>query len=737
MVGEDTKPWQIDGESIKSRRQVLSALASAGIVGLAGCGNEGGGESPTATDGATPTSQVTVETDETVTATVTQEETETDTVESGDVGGTLTIPISSSGDFQADKYTWIPDIFIGGAVETELDDTTYVDSACWDDFPIMGRWSQDFWWQNPGPIIPRTFSEVEFMLQEDGASPDNPNKIRYTIREDANWSDGEPIRALDGAGSHAAERARDGPLPENPTENSSARTTESHVRMPDGPDGKVYVVEDQYGYMDNQSMYALLVDGLIIRGGVKAPSHLDPWNGFMTEAVEQLNRAGDSGPGGLPMQGLSALTDKYNINGQTAEEWSNPDNVVCNGAWQPAEVRGAEEIILEPNPHHWNADSINFDQVRALFTGQEDRKKAQVASGELDWAQIDAGEGEIDAFAESMSELRVPAGGGGISMTHTGPFNNRDVRAALAYALNAEEIANTVHSTKTEPVTIPGFHSHWIEGVDWVDESWADENLIDYSQDIDRANQLMQNAGFSKNSDGVWQGNGTTLEYELPTTESSPTVEQVIAEQLSNFGVNTQVQVYDEATFSDKSDAGDFKLRMGSTVAGAFNSVWTMWFDGFNVGSNVRNSMYFDQKEYMRDMIRDKYNDREPASSWVSGNVEWWEPLTFDLPPVGDPDGSTEPFAASYVYGAEIGRGQAPDSTELKRKFLWTANWFLPDIPLFLNNDQIFINDENWNWPTDDYMWDYVGTGWSAWNVANMLSGRAPPSANPDDPPSE
>ena len=83
--------------------------------------------------------------------------------------------------------------------------------------------------------------------------------------------------------------------------------------------------------------------------------------------------------------------------------------------------------------------------------------------------------------------------------------------------------------------------------------SWAyNEAVGPYPFDVDRANQLLDEAGWVMGSDGVRHRDGERLEFVYSTTAGNPWREQtqrVLQDQWSNIGVEANIRNVDAATF--------------------------------------------------------------------------------------------------------------------------------------------------------------------------------------------
>jgi len=743
-----------------TRRKMLLAGALGGVGTLAGCG--GGGDdddggivtTTTTTIGDVPGTDTTTTTEGDGTTTTTTEDgqdTTTTGTESGVVveGQTLRVPVLQN----PEQMHLIWDV--ARAVESQYEEATAVYSATHEP-AIWGRWWHPSYHINAGESFPGIYESWEV----------TPEKITVNIREDANWSDGEPVRAYDANAQMSYWRwpqweGEDPPgWHPGPSEESILAAT-GNVEMPDGPDGKVFELHLQDpeiqpawleagGYeMTSRGNLLYRLGGFKPRMGVCWPSHIEPYNSLAEEAIENFDSHSEDG------MHLDELASRHVSDGDV-EASRDPDWFVSHGAWTLDEIRGAQEVVLTPNEYHRHYEDINFDEVILEYSEEERRTRAALQSGRLDYAEVEASPETVRAFPGKYAQITIPASTGyGLGLDHSTVFGDVRVRQAIMYALDTPSIAQNIHPEATAPVLRPGGDLWAINAV--LDQEWIEENLVSYEQDTERAAQLMREAGFTR-QDGTWQRDGERFSYQIATDSQSPVFETSVANQLQNFGLDVGFQTYEPATFSDRQagseslepieeeygGTGQFAIWSGGAagrMAGFYDELWGHWWGALAKRSRMRMRNYFDHDAQEESLTG--YAD----GGWVAGSYPVWEELTIDVPPIGEPDGERRPFNPSYTGGRVTGgpidfddpQEDNPYYTpgeggyDFFQKFAWTANWFLPVLPLVRSQNQLFANDANWQWPDDiggeanEYMWKYFGMGWDTKNLATMDRIRADP----------
>jgi len=703
-----------------TRRRMLLSAAVGGTSLLAGCGGDSGdgdgdGDgTPTPTEGEeTVPGQQDLGGTDTATATATDEP--ADLVEDMDLAHV------SDQEFRLPMYSPPENIsFFSGRwgmgasatvdVGSELDEVPVaVQQAMWEP-EVIGRWNNTAYWNAPGegPFY-RLFENIEFL--DDG--------IRCTLRDDAYWSDGEPITAYDCAAfavgwNFGGMSGREWPVA---VEDANPWHALDDVSMPDGSDGKVYKLEDPRGLQNKYTDAAMLDWGITRRLGHGAPTHVEPMKSLAEAFMENLQSAKEGGDWKAKNKIIQDIVTADHI-----EAWRDPENVVTSGAWALDEIRGSSEVVLKPNEHWRHADRINFDKVVFEYAENEQRQRAAIQADSLDYGWGETPPDVVEGFPDNVKQNTTPSSaGGGLGFNHAHrAFGDRRVRKAIMYSLDTEAIASNVHPDATAAITTPG-GDMWARDAVLSDE-WVDQNLIEYSTDVEQANTLMEEAGWTTD-DGTWHKDGEPLEVQLPAVSESPVFETTVANQLQNFGIDIQVQTYDSATYQDRWDNGEFDIWTIPWMTGFYNDAWDFWWHCCNSEWEMRTRNLYPEEDQEKAM--EGYAD----SGWVAGQWGLWEDLTIEIPPVGKPDGELQEFAPSYMNGYTQ-RGPGTLDEELIKKFIWTANWYIPTVPVYRRENQHFMDEGHWHWEQNHYMWDYFDVSIDTSRFLSMNWIRA----DPEDP---
>ena len=133
------------------------------------------------------------------------------------------------------------------------------------------------------------------------------------------------------------------------------------------------------------------------------------------------------------------------------------------------------------------------------------------------------------------------------------PFNDPQVRKAMNYAVNRDEIASVGYDGTAKPVYtslpshIPGFS-----------QQLEDQAKTEYAYNPDKAKQVLAADGWKPGSDGVLQKNGQKLAFSIWVTNDpvDSRVAQLIQKYVEAVGAKMDIQVMEEAAIRDGTPKG-------------------------------------------------------------------------------------------------------------------------------------------------------------------------------------
>jgi oligopeptide/dipeptide ABC transporter ATP-binding protein len=239
----------------------------------------------------------------------------------------------------------------------------------------------------------------------------------------------------------------------------------------------------------------------------------------------------------------------------------------------PFEVGSMNEQRMELVPHdgHPASDAINFDSYTLEYITTNQNVWQAIRSGNVDGVPSTFAPQEVaDSFPDHVIQTLHPSYTGfGLHFNHDNPhFSKRPVRQAIAHVVDREQVArNSGANTKTPVEVVNGLPPST------QDEWFGDSSMFAaYEPDPGRAAQLLEEAGYQRQGN-VWQGSDGPIEATLITRADFSdwvTAAQTVASQLTNFGMDIQLQTMEGPTFDETFERGDFELAGGGWGSGPY-----------------------------------------------------------------------------------------------------------------------------------------------------------------------
>ena len=208
-----------------------------------------------------------------------------------------------------------------------------------------------------------------------------------------------------------------------------------------------------------------------------------------------------------------------------------------------------QEIVFEKNPYYHVEGEPKTEILRVVVVPDDEARVMQLQAGEVDiicdvpfssMQVLEATDGIKTSAVPSMSNRYI------VLNTRDEILSNKEVRQALAYATDKQEIVNMVLYGYGDVATTILSGS----------ALYHDDELVDREYNVEKAKELLASAGYP---DG--------FELELLVRSGNAVFEQIatiIKDQWSEIGVNVTLTTLESATLLDLQYAGDFQVVIGT-----------------------------------------------------------------------------------------------------------------------------------------------------------------------------
>ncbi len=367
--------------------------------------------------------------------------------------------------------------------------------------------------------------EVIPQLARDWAIEDDGKTYIFYLDEDARWHDGQPVTADDVVFTFAAHL--------NPNVSSAIR-----------PDLASLVGFAELTDADNPLMF----DDLDVKPVEALDDHTvifrleEPFAPFLASLAAPR----------VPIAPKHIMADESDLNESVMN--SAP---VGSGPFKFVEWRRDESITLETHEEYHGGrpyvDGVLYDiipeatmRITALVLGNVDVLLYPPADY---WQRLIDNPDIGTIAAEDSITFRT------LTINHNRPpLDELLVRRALSHAIDSQEIVDVWEAGFATPAHGP------IGQVSWAYE----ENVTRYPRDVERGRELLVEAGFSPNDDGMMVRDGSVLELEAVSSEANIGLHELMQEQLRSIGVSLQITVADAPTRISRLNDSDFDFYYAS-----------------------------------------------------------------------------------------------------------------------------------------------------------------------------
>ncbi|MFN8530148.1 MAG: ABC transporter substrate-binding protein [Anaerolineae bacterium] len=416
-------------------------------------------------------------------------------------------------------YVPLPDHHLNGFASNGLDDNlgalfrTYV--------------------QLPAAIYNWGTEEYVGLLAESWGFSDDGTYYSITFRSDANWSNGEPVTSEDVLDTYALGRL-------------NGWSDFSYIN-------DVVAVDDHTVHFMFSGEPSLVAERLLLKNYI----------------VDRFTY-GDIAQRALALFATGATRDSAEWQALSTElSEFRPTELIVSGPYTYSlDDVGDAFLTMHWQPNSIFSGSVKFGELR-VWAGETEATTPLLLGGQLGHTTNVYPASTIEqAQAQGLRLLDIARGyGPALLFNHAqAPWNIKEVRQAIAYAINREQnafLTNGIGATAT--VYMAGLLD---DNVPQMLTQDAIDQLNHYDYNLETAAALMEQAGFTRNADGKWadaSGAVISAEYQFPAefADFSGAAQDAIS-QLNDFGFDITPRALPFAEAAANIRAGEFQLSVWS-----------------------------------------------------------------------------------------------------------------------------------------------------------------------------
>ncbi|NYF25613.1 peptide ABC transporter substrate-binding protein [Sporosarcina sp. JAI121] len=232
--------------------------------------------------------------------------------------------------------------------------------------------------------------------------------------------------------------------------------------------------------------------------------------------------------------------------------FTEASSFVGNGPFKLASWEHDVNFVFEKNENYWDADVVKLDKVEWAMVNDPTTEYQMYQSGELDQSGVPP---ELAEQLKDSDELRIDDQAGLYFFrfnTSMEPFTNKKIRKAFGLAVNQEEIVEYVTKNGEKPAH--GFVTYGFIGPDGKEFRDSVGKLVEFNKD--EAKKLLE--------EGMKEEGYTDLPKVELTYSTSPSHQNIAVALQATFkdvlGVDVGLQNVESAVFA--SEQKEFKYQM-------------------------------------------------------------------------------------------------------------------------------------------------------------------------------
>jgi peptide/nickel transport system substrate-binding protein len=232
---------------------------------------------------------------------------------------------------------------------------------------------------------------------------------------------------------------------------------------------------------------------------------------------------------------------------------------VGTGPFMVSQWASGAFIELDRNPSYWQEGLPHLDEIILQIVPGSEGQRAALQRNEVDlMLHMTSADLRFVADLPSYEVVTGPTHAWWLFwINHEDPIlQDAAVRRALAYGLDKETLTETVMGAVVAPLEAALPPSHWAHNPD----------VTGYPYDPERAQALLDEAGWTVGGDGIRTKDGERLRLEILNIAGQVErrqVIQIVQDYWRQLGIDVQIREIDGPAFPPTMGQGDFQIAYG------------------------------------------------------------------------------------------------------------------------------------------------------------------------------
>ncbi|MBM7552793.1 peptide ABC transporter substrate-binding protein [Thalassobacillus pellis] len=298
----------------------------------------------------------------------------------------------------------------------------------------------------------------------------------------------------------------------------------------------------------------------------------------------------------------------FPVNKEVAKEnpewFADAETFVGNGPFQLAEWKHDSKLVMEKNDQYWDAETVSLDRVEWSMVNDTNTEYQMFQSGDLDTSGIPS---EMAEELMDNENVVIEAQAGTYFYrfnVNEEPFQNEKIRKAFSMAVNQEDIVEYV--TKNGEKAAHGFVSYGFtdpSGNDFREKNGA---LVEFNPD--KAKQLLEEG---MKEEGYDKLPPVTLTYN--TSDDHKAIAETIQRMYKeNLGVEIELENTEWNVFLQDQKDLKHQLSRSSFLADYADPI--NFLESFTTGSSMNRTGWSNGK--YDDLIKKAKNESDEKKRW-------------------------------------------------------------------------------------------------------------------------